>query len=177
MNIVVLTGSPRKNGNSAYLAEKFIKGAQEAGHYIFRFDSAMRNVEGCLACNHCGMDGPCVLKDDFEIVRPHFIYADMVVFITPMYYFGFSAQLKKVIDRFYAINGQIKGKNIKTAFMMTYANTDPQEAQPMLMHYQTLIEYLNWENVGTVVAPGVWTAGSIRKTNYGDKAFLLGKNL
>lgn len=177
MKIVVLTGSPRKNGNSAYLAEQFIKGAQEVGHDIFRFDCALQNVEGCMACNHCGMNGPCVLKDDFDIVRPHIIAADMVVFATPMYYFGFSAQIKKVIDRFYAINGQIKGVRKKAAFMMTYANTAAKEAQPMLQHYRALTEYLGWEDVGTVVAPGVWTAGSIRSTNYGEKAYQLGKSL
>jgi multimeric flavodoxin WrbA len=177
MKIVVLTGSPRKNGNSAWLAEQFIKGAREAGHGIFRFDSARRKVEGCTACNSCGMDGNCVLKDDFEIVRPHIISADMVVFVTPMYYFGFSAQIKKVMDRFYAINGQIKGKHKKTAFMMTYANTSAEEAQPAVMHYRTLARYLGWEDVGTVVAPGVWTAGSVRNTNYGEKAYQLGKSL
>jgi multimeric flavodoxin WrbA len=177
MKIVVLTGSPRKNGNSAYLAELFIKGAKESGHNVFRFDAAFQTVEGCTACNHCGMDGPCVLKDDFETVRPHIVAADMVVFVSPMYYFGFSAQLKKVIDRFYAINEQIKGKRKKTAFMMTYANTAAKEAQPMLMHCRTLAEYLGWTDVGTMVASGVWTAGSIRNTNYGEKAYQLGKNL
>lgn len=109
MKIVVLTGSPRRNGNSAYLAEQFIKGAEEQGHEVFRFDCAMREVGPCRACNRCGMDGPCVLKDDFDVLRPHLIDADMVVFATPMYYFGVSAQMKRVIDRFYAINGKIKG--------------------------------------------------------------------
>jgi multimeric flavodoxin WrbA len=94
-----------------------------------------------------------------------------------MYYFGISSQLKKVIDRFYAINGQIKGNPKKTAFMMTYANTAKEEAQPMLLHYRTMAEYLGWEDAGTVVAPGVWTAGAIRNTNYGEKAYQLGKNL
>jgi hypothetical protein len=83
MKIVVLTGSPRKKGNSAYLAEHFIKGAQEAGHEIFSYDCAKHKVAGCLACNHCGMDGPCIQKDDFEIVRPHIINADAgIIFYT-----------------------------------------------------------------------------------------------
>ncbi len=177
MKIVVLTGSPRKNGNSSYLAEQFIKGAQEAGHEVFRFDVAFLKVEGCMACNRCGMDGPCVLKDDFELVRPRLLDADMVVFATPMYYFGISAQLKKIIDRFYAINGQIKGTPKKAAFLMTYANTAKKEAEPMLLHYNTLMSYLGWESVGTVVAPGVWVAGSIRNTVYPQRAYQLGKNL
>jgi multimeric flavodoxin WrbA len=177
MKIVVLTGSPCRNGNSAHLAEQFIKGASENGHDIFRFDSALQKVDACNACNHCGMNGDCVLRDDFDIVRPHIIAADMVVFVTPMYYFGFSAHIKKVIDRFYAMNGQIKGRRKKTAFMMTYANTSAAEAQPMLTHYRGLAEYLGWEDVGTVVAPGVWPAGAILSTNYGEQAYRLGKSL
>ncbi len=177
MKIVVLTGSPRKNGNSAYLAEQFIKGAEEQGHEVFRFDCAFKQVEPCRACNRCGMDGPCVIKDDFGMVRQHIIDADMVVFATPMYYFGVSAQMKRVIDRFYAINGQIKGASKKAAFLMTYADTSKKEADPMLLHYRTLMDYLGWTSVGEVVAPGVWTVGSIRNTDYPRQAYLLGKSL
>lgn len=177
MKIVILTGSPRKKGNSAYLADEFIKGAEENGHEIFRFDSAHHKVAGCMACNRCGMDGPCVIKDDFQIVRPHLISADMVVFVTPMYYFGFSAQIRSVIDRFYAINSSLKAKPKKTAFMMTYANATDDDAQPMLMHYQIMAKYLGWEDKGTVIAPGVWAAGSIHNTRYGEEAYKLGKSL
>ena len=127
MKIVVLTGSPRKNGNSAYLAEQFIKGAEEQGHEVFRFDCAFRHVEPCRACNRCGMDGPCIIDDDFLQLRPKLVEADMVVFATPMYYFGISAQMKRVIDRFYAINCQIKGAPKKAAFLMTYADTARKE--------------------------------------------------
>ena len=117
MKIVVLTGSPRHNGNSAILAEQFIKGAQEKGHEVFRFDCAFKHVEPCRACNRCGMNGVCIYNDDFVKLRPHLISADMVVFATPMYYFGVSTQLKRVIDRFYAVNGLIKGVPKKAAFL------------------------------------------------------------
>lgn len=177
MKIVVLTGSPRKNGNSAYLAEQFIKGAEENGHDVFRFDCAFKQVEPCRACNRCGMDGPCVFNDDFQELRSHLIDADMVVFATPMYYFGISAQMKRVIDRFYAINGQIKGVSKKAVFLMTYADTSRKEAKPMLVHYHTLMDYLGWTSVGEVVASGVWTAGSVRNTDYPQQAYQLGKSL
>ena len=177
MKIVVLTGSPRRNGNSAYLADQFIKGAQEKGHEVYRFDCAFKQVERCRACNRCGMDGPCIFNDDFSELRPHLIEADMVVFATPMYYFGISAQMKRVIDRFYAINGKIKGHYKKAAYLMTYANTAKSDAEPMLLHYRTMMDYLGWESVGEVVAPGVWTAGSVHNTDYGDKAYRLGKSL
>ena len=107
MKILLITGSPRKNGNSNTLASHFARGAQEAGHELARFDCAFKDVHPCTACNSCGMDGPCVFQDDFDFVRGHIVQADLVAFASPMYYFGFSAQLKAVIDRFYAINGQI----------------------------------------------------------------------
>ena len=177
MKIVVLTGSPRAKGNSAYLAEQFIKGAEEQGHEVFRFDCAFKQVEPCRACNRCGMNGTCIYNDDFLELRPKLIAADMVVFATPMYYFGVSAQMKRVVDRFYAINGQIKGHYKKTAYLMTYADTDPKEAEAMLLHYRTLMNYLGWESVGEVVASGVWTAGSVRNTRYPEQAYQLGKSL
>ena len=118
MKILVITGSPRKNGNSNTLAEHFIKGAKEAGHEVVRFDAAFKKVHPCIACNRCGMNGQCVFKDDFEFIRKHIADADLVAFATPMYYFGISAQIKTVIDRFYAINGQIHVPK-KAVLMMT----------------------------------------------------------
>ncbi len=177
MKIVVLTGSPRKNGNSAYLAEQFIKGAEEKGHEVFRFDCAFKQVAPCRACNRCGMAGPCIFNAAFQEPLPHLIEAGMVVFATPMYYFSISAQMKRVIDRFYAINGQIKGARKKAAFLMTYADTAKKEAEPMLVHYHTLMDYLGWTSVGEVVASGVWTAGSVRNTAYPQQAYQLGRSL
>ena len=176
MKILVLTGSPRKNGNSNHLASRFIEGAQETGHSVTRFDAAQSEVHPCIACNSCGMDGPCIFQDDFETVREHIIPADMVVFATPMYYFGISAQLKAVIDRFYAINGQIHVPK-KAALLMTYANTAASQAAPIASHYDVLLDYLGWSDVGRVIAPGVWTEGSVRGTPYPEAAYKLGASL
>jgi multimeric flavodoxin WrbA len=176
MKILVLTGSPRKNGNSATLADHFIKGAKEAGHEVVRFDAAFKKVHPCIACNSCGMNGPCVFKDDFEFVREHIIGADCVVFATPMYYFGISAQLKAVIDRFYAINGSIHVPK-KAVLLMTYANTAASEAVPIKSHYDVLLKYLGWTDAGQIVAPGVWPAGAIRNTPFPEQAYRLGKSL
>jgi multimeric flavodoxin WrbA len=123
------------------------------------------------------MNGSCIMEDDFELLRPHIVEAGMVVFVTPMYYFGISAQLKKVIDRFYAINGQIKGSPKKAAFIMAYANTNSSEAQPIVSHYQTLVDYLGWEDAGQIIAPGIWSAGAVKNTDFGEKARQLGKSV
>ncbi len=176
MKILVLTGSPRKNGNSNILADNFIKGATEKGHKVFRFDSAFKNVHPCIGCNKCGMDGPCVFNDDFNFVREHIVDADLVVFVTPMYYFGISAQLKAVIDRFYAINGKIHIPK-KAALFMTYANNSSHDEQPIRTHYDVLLDYLGWKDTGRFIVPGVWTAGSINRTDYPKKVYEFGKSL
>lgn len=176
MKILVITGSPRKNGNSNTLADNFIKGAQEAGHNVVRFDSAFKDVHPCVACNKCGMNGQCVFKDDFEFVKANIVDADAVVFATPMYYFGISAQIKGVIDRFYAINGQIHVPK-KAVLLMTYADTSAKEAQPIINHYESLLNYLGWSDAGKVIASGVWTAGDVNNTQYPKQAYELGKNI
>ena len=177
MKIVVLTGSPRRNGNTNHLAGQFIKGAEEAGHEVYRFDCAQRKVSSCIACNRCGMNGQCIFNDDFEELRPQLVAADMVVFATPMYYFGFSSQLKAVIDRFYALNGQIKGNVKQSALLMAYADTTQKEAEPMLSHYHTLLQYLGWKDSGSVVAAGMWPAGAVNGTEYSRQAYELGRKL
>lgn len=176
MKILILTGSPRKNGNSNTLVDNFINGAKENGHEVVRFDSAFKNVHPCTACNHCGMDGDCVYKDDFNFVKENIVNADMVVFATPMYYFGISAQLKAVIDRFYSINEKIH-KPKKSALIMTYADTRAAEAEPIKKHYEVLLNYLGWTSVGEIIASGVWQVGSVNQTKYPKMAYELGKNL
>ena len=174
--ILVLTGSPRKGGNSSVLPDYFIKGAQEAGHETERFDAAFKSVHPCIECNRCRMDGPCIFKDDFEFVRNNIIDADAVVFATPMYYFGISARLKAVIDRFYAINGKIHVPQ-KAVLLMTYANTAASEAVPIESHYDVLLRYLGWHDTGRVIASGVWPIGAVNRTKYPEQAYELGKNM
>ena len=177
MKITVLTGSPRRKGNSNFLADNFVKGAEEAGHSVFRFDCAVHKFGGCLGCNACGMNGECVQKDDFELVRPHLIEADMVVFVSPMYYFNVSEQLKCAIDRFYAINGTIKGAHKKAMFMVTYAGNSADDEEPLRVYFKKLCSYMSWENAGVLFATNCWNAGDVKQTDFGQKAYQMGKAL
>ncbi len=158
------------------MADNFIKGAEEKGHEIVRFDSAFKKVHPCIACNKCGMNGECVFKDDFEFVRKNIVDTDMVVFASPMYYFGLSAQIKSVIDRFYAINGQIHVPK-KAVLLMTYANTSEKDAQPIINHYKVMLDYLGWSDAGQVIASGVWNVGDVNNTDFVKQAYELGKSL
>ena len=102
MKVTVITGSSHKNGTSAMLADKFIEGAKEAGHEVFRFDAAFETVKPCLACEYCSSHNTeCVHKDSMEKLNDKLIDADVVVFATPLYYYTVSAQLKAVMHRFH----------------------------------------------------------------------------
>ena len=117
MRILIITSSPHGKGASSsnLLAEHFARGAAEAGHTVETFDAGHADLHPCLGCNHCGMAGPCVRKDDMAAARAAILACDILVFVTPLYYFGMSAQLKTLIDRFYAFNGELSAKRLKTA--------------------------------------------------------------
>lgn len=176
LKVLVLTGSPRRNGNSNTLADRFVQGAKEAGHEVTRFDSAFGNITPCTACNACGMNGECVLKDDFRSLCPTLLEAEVVAFATPMYYFGVSAQLKTVIDRFYSVSSRLHGGK-RAVLMMTYANSATSEAMPIRSHYEVLLNYLGWTDAGKVIAPGVWPIGAIERTPFPEQAYQLGKTI
>ena len=101
MKILVVYGSPHQKGSSYLLANEFIKGVQENYHEVTVFDVAHHHIAPCLGCDHCGMNGPCIQNDDMSQLRKNMLDHDMIVFVTPLYYFGISAQLKAAIDRIY----------------------------------------------------------------------------
>ena len=80
MNITIITGSVHKNGTTAYLTEQFIKGAEEAGHTIYRFDAAYKNVHPCIGCEKCHGDNfRCTSKDDMAELNPHLLNANIIL--------------------------------------------------------------------------------------------------
>lgn len=176
MKIVVLTGSPHKNGTTSVLAEQFIKGAEAKGHSIFRFDAAFHNIHCCLGCDACGMNGPCVQKDDIEndlIMR--LVDADLIALITPVYYWHVSAQLKTCIDRFYARTGRISGK--QSVLLAAAGSNEPWTMDCLNKYYATLSSYMRWQNRGSVLAPNCKTCDEILQTIYPQSAYDLGYKL
>ena len=94
--IVVITGSPRKKGNSFAMTEAFIKAAEKRGHTITRFDVAMMNVGGCRACETCFKTGKaCSFNDDFNIIAPAIQDAGAIVFSMPVIGTQFHHRLKQ----------------------------------------------------------------------------------
>lgn len=176
MKIVVLAGSPHRNGTSALLADKFIEGAEAKGHEVFRFNAAFENIHPCQGCDVCGMNGPCVQKDAIEnALMPHLLAADLIVLITPLYYYGMSAQLKTVIDRFYSHSGSIAGK--RSMLMATAYNSADWTMEALVHHYNTLVRYMRWQDMGQVLAVGCGSRPLIERSAFPQQAYDLGHSL
>ena len=177
MKIILLQGSPNKNGSTGILAENFIKGAEEAGHSVIRFDVDTMDIHSCTGCVACGYEGPCVQKDDNEVIRKEILSADMIVFATPLYYYGMSGQLKTVIDRFCAYNSSITRKHMKSALLTVAWNSDNWTFDALESHYKTLVRYLDFQDCGMVLGRGCGSPSMTRRTKYPEMAYELGRKL
>ena len=177
MKVLVITGSPHKTGTSSVLADRFISGAQQAGHEVIRFDAAFKDIHPCIACEKCHTTAEgCVFKDAMKELNPHLISADAIVFVSPIYYYGISAQLKAVIDRFYA-NDSILHEGKKAALMVTMADDTIESAQGAIISFNNMVKFLEWENAGMVIAVNCHDTEAMSKTDYPNEAYELGKNI
>ena len=178
MKILVLESSGNKKGSSNLLAEGFIKGAKENGHEVTVFDVIRADIRPCLGCNHCGMNGPCVQKDDYEKKLKGMIKAaDMLVFVMPVYYYNWPAQLKTVIDRFYSFTTELTYMH-KKAVLLTVAwdNTDTVFSV-VEAYYRRICEYMQFEDCGMVLGGGCGTPSMTRNSGFVEKAYELGKTV
>jgi multimeric flavodoxin WrbA len=180
--ILVLTGSPRRKGNSDQLADAFIAGAVSRGHNVHKFEAAYKNIHGCRGCDMCWSVGtdPCVVKDDFYELVPLLESCELAVFVSPIYFWGFTAQLKAAWDRFYAY-GKSEGKQRfavkESALLLTLGDTEDATYQHALGTYRDIAEYLEWKDRGIIVAKGVNRKTDILKHEALAQAENLGKSL
>ena len=176
MNIVLLAGSAHRSGTTAALAREFQRGAEDAGHEVFRFDTAFREVHPCIGCDRCRREGVCTFAaDDMKRLNPHLLAAEAVVFVSPIYYFDLSAQLKAVIDRFYANDDALHGG--KRALLLTaMADEDLGAAEGADATFRSICAYLQWENAGILNAAGASTAEDLTEEDL-RRAYDLGKDL
>jgi multimeric flavodoxin WrbA len=178
MKITVITSSHHKHGTSALLADKFIQGASGAGHSVFRFDVAFEKLSPCLACDRCRLNnGICAQKDSMEKLNPHLLEMDVVVLVTPLYYFGMSAQLKTVIDRFYAINDQLMGSGKRAILMVTSYDAYDWTMRDITAHYRSIVNYLKWSDAGVLLATGCGSRSDIERTGFPAMAYQMGREL
>ena len=176
MNCVVITGSPHRAGTTALLADEFVRGASEAGHEVFRFDAAFEKIAPCLGCNRC-RSGRCVHEDAMDALNPRLLAAETVVFVTPLYYFGMSAQIKRVIDRFYANNEALREIPRRGILMAACHDAEDWAMEGLVAHYRAILRYLNWTDGGVVLAKACGTRGDVENLEYPAQAYRLGRKL
>lgn len=173
--IVVITGSPRKNGNSFAMTKAFIKAAEAKGHTVTRFDAALKNVGGCHACETCYSTGKaCTFDDDFNTIAPAILEADVVVFSTPVYWYSIPAQVKGVLDKMFSFC--VAGKDIagkKCAIITCCEEDDMSVMDGVRVPIERSAALMKWEIAGEVLIPGVLNAGDIEKTDGCKKAAAL----
>ena len=167
MKITVITGSPRKNGNTMAMVGAFIKAAEAKGHEVVRFDAAMMHIGGCHACMTCYKTGKaCSFDDDFNLIAPHILDADAVVYAMPVYWYSIPAQIKGVIDRVFSmvVGGKpIAGK--KMGLICCCEEHDTKVMDGVKIPMERTGALLQWEIAGEVLVPGVLNEGDIAQTD------------
>lgn len=177
--IVVITGSPRKNGNSFAMTDAFIKSAEEKGHSVVRFDAAIKKIGGCHACETCYSTGkPCTFDDDFNTIAPEILKADVIIYTMPVYWYSIPAQIKGLMDRIYSL--VVGGKDIsgkKCGLIACCEEHDMSVLDGVRIPVERSAALLKWEMFGEVLVPGVLNAGDIEKTDGGKQAAALADKL
>ena len=177
MNILILSGSPRKGGNTDLLVEAFVKGASQK-HHVEVVSVHDNMVNPCMGCNACfkSKDNTCVQKDDMQTIYDKMGHADMLVIASPVYFYGLSAQLKAVIDRCHnPIRDTFPIK--KMALLLVGAATLPELFDSILAQCQLCLNFFKLEDAGRVLVRGVKDKGDIKNTNALNEAFELGQQL
>ena len=176
-NVLVITGSPRKGGNTSQLARAFMEGAKAAGHEVVSFDAAADLIQPCIACDACWSKGnACIFDDGFTRLAPMLEKAEVIVFCGPVYWFSFSSQLKLVIDKLYAFSGNAPKKLNGAAYLLMCAgDPSPEIFSIVKREFAACLPYLGLEPGGELLVPGVYEKGDIKNTDALVRAEQLGR--
>ena len=176
MNILIISGSPRKGGNTEMLVDAFAKGTMEH-HQVEIVSVRDYKVNPCLGCNACfNTNGICAQKDDMAAIYEKMNQTDMLVTASPVYFYGISAQLKAVIDRFHnPIRDTFHIK--KMALLLVGAATLPELFDAILTEYNLCVKFFDIEDAGKILVRGVKDKGDIKNTNALNEAYALGLSI
>lgn len=175
--VLVISGSPRKDGNSDILCNEFIKGAQSSGHECEKIFLSDKNINYCTGCGVCNNTHKCVQKDDMAEILDKMINADIIVLATPVYFYSMDAQLKTLIDRTVPRYMEIRSKEFY--YIITAADTSKANMQRTIEGLRGFTEDCLPGSVekGILYGLGVWQKGEVLNTPLMEQAFNLGKNV
>jgi multimeric flavodoxin WrbA len=181
--ILILKGSPRKNGNSSTLAERAADGARQAGAEVECFDLHKLDIRTCDACDICQgvSEGDCAIQDDMQLLYPKLRQAQAILIASPVYWFTFSAQTKLCIDRWYALEGPQGSElaNKKFGLILSYGDSDPYTSGAInaIRTFQDLLRYIHADQVGIVYGSASKIGDVQKQPDLMEQAFKLGQKL
>ena len=171
--VLVISSSPRKNGNTEALCERLTRGITDAGLAAVQFNVNDLTIHYCVGCGHCQTPGgSCFQQDDMARILAYMRDAEAAAFVTPVYFGGVSAQLKTLWDRTYAL----KKPAFRKAVFLAAAADSGASTKKAFQAYLNYISCLDVEDAGAVLANGVFEAGRISEYHL-KKAYELGKSL
>lgn len=173
--ILILSGSPRKNGNSDMLCDEFMRGAIESGNQVEKIRVAEKNIGFCRGCYACKDTGKCVIKDDMAEVLQKMIDADVLVLASPVYFYSIDAQLKAVIDRTVARWLEVKDKEFY--YIVTAADEELASAETTIACFRGYADCVEGaKEKGIVYGMGAYEKGEIKGMKAMVEAYEMGKN-
>ena len=160
--VLILSGSPRKGGNSDILCDEFMRGAKESGNTVEKINVAERKIGYCRACYYCRTSGgKCVIKDDMAEILQKMIDADVIVLASPVYFYSMDAQLKALIDR--TVARWLEVKNKEFYYIMTAAENTKAAMETTLACFRGYADCVNGaKERGVIYGTGVYEKGEIK---------------
>lgn len=176
-NVLILSGSPRKGGNSDLLCDEFMRGAQEKGNNVEKIRIAAKKVQPCSACYYCrDYQGACVHKDDMAEILQKIIDADVLVLASPVYFYSIDAQLKAVIDR--TVARWLEVKNKEFYYIATMADEAISSADRTINCFRGYADCVAGAiEKGVIIGNGVYERGTIKGHKAMQQAYEMGKNV
>ncbi len=175
-NVFILSGSPRKGGNSDLLCDEFMRGAKEAGHKVTKINVADKKIAPCRACYACKGTGKCAIKDDMADILQAMIDADVLVLASPVYFYSIDAQLKALIDRTVARWLEVKDKEFY--YIATCADTEKESIETTLACFRGYADCVEGaKEMGVIYGMGVYEKGTVKDTPAMAEAYEMGKNV
>ncbi len=175
--VLVISTSPRKNGNSDALADAFIRGAQQAGNQVEKINLYDKTIGFCKGCLTCQSTQRCIINDDASAIAQRMLTADVIVFATPIYYYGMCGQMKTLLDRANPLfSADYRFRDIY--LLAAAAEEDEHTVDGAVTGLQGWIDCFEKARLaGTVFAGGVTAVGEIQNHPALKQAYELGKNV
>lgn len=175
--ILLISSSPRTEGNSDLLVDSFMSGATESKHQVEKIQLSKYKINYCKGCEYCQKHSRCVQKDDADLIIKKMIDSDVIVMASPLYFYTITSQLKTLIDRCCAKYTKIKNKDFYLIF------TAADEGNLIFRRAISCIEGLVTDCLSgckikkVIKAGGLWHKGEVKDTLYIDAAYKLGKGI